>query len=251
MNKNNQLNKKSFISLLLIIFTMTIHAENIIFSANSMNGKSNDKNSTTELKGNAYILTSSMEIKADSIVLFGEDYRFIKATGNISGKNLETKMEFKSDFLDFDRTTKIAVLSGNVSLIDTENSVTAKAQRIEYDQNKEIAILQIEINLTQKENECTGAYAIYYKKDQILEISGNAQVKQKKDTFRAQNIHFDMETEEITLGGNVKGSVTDTKETTTKESLESETEENKTTDSVELETKENKTTDSVESETKE
>ena len=78
MNKNNQLNKKSFISLLLIIFTMTIHAENIIFSANSMNGKSNDKNSTTELKGNAYILTSSMEIKADSIVLFGEDYRFIK-----------------------------------------------------------------------------------------------------------------------------------------------------------------------------
>lgn len=239
MNKNNQLNKKSFISLLLIIFTMTIHAENIIFSANSMNGKSNDKNSTTELKGNAYILTSSMEIKADSIVLFGEDYRFIKATGNISGKNLETKMEFKSDFLDFDRTTKIAILSGNVSLIDTENSVTAKAQRIEYDQNKEIAILQIEINLTQKENECTGAYAIYYKKDQILEISGNAQVKQKKDTFRAQNIHFDMETEEITLGGNVKGSVTDTKETTTtKESLESETKENKTTDSVESETKE-------------
>ena len=47
-----------------------------------------------------------------------------------------------------------------------------------------------------------------------------------------------METEEITLGGNVKGSVTDTKETTTKESLESETEENKTTDSVESETKE-------------
>ena len=203
-----------------------------------MSGKTGAESSSTELNGNAYILTDTMEIKADSIQLYGDDYRFIKASGNVSGKNLETKMEFNANILEFDRTTKIAILSGNVSLIDTENSVTAKAQRIEYDQNKEIAILQIEINLTQKENECTGAYAIYYKNDQILEISGNAQVKQKKDTFRAQNIHFDMETEEITLGGNVKGSVTDTKETTTKESLESETKENKTTDSVESETKE-------------
>ena len=218
---------------------MTIHAENIIFSANSMNGKSNDKNSTTELKGNAYILTSSMEIKADSIVLFGEDYRFIKATGNISGKNLETKMEFTADTLNFDRTTKIAKLIGNVELIDTENSVKAKAQRIEYNQDKEIAILQIEVNLTQKENECTGAYAIYHKKQQVLELSGNAQVKQKKDTFRAQNIYFNMDTEEIKLGGNVKGSVTDTKESDTKEPIQ----QNKT-DSKETKKQENQMTNS-------
>ena len=251
MNKNNKLIKKFIVSLLILLFSANLFAEKIIFSANNMSGKTGDESSSTELNGNAYILTDTMEIKADSIQLYGDDYRFIKASGNVSGKNLETKMEFNANILEFDRTTKIAVLSGNVSLIDTENSVTAKAQRIEYDQNKEIAILQIEINLTQKENECTGAYAIYYKKDQILEISGNAQVKQKKDTFRAQNIHFDMETEEITLGGNVKGSVTDTKETTTKESLESETKDNKTTDSEESETKENKTTDSVESETKE
>ena len=107
---------------------------------------------------------------------------------------------------------KELIFSEDKTPFDIENSVTAKAQRIEYDQEKEIAILQIEVNLTQKENECLGAYAIYHKKDQVLEISGNAQVKQKQDTFRAQNIHFNMETEEIKLGGNVKGSVTEKKD---------------------------------------
>ena len=211
------MNKKSFIKYFYIsIFLFVIHsqlfAEKIIFSANSMTGKTGDSSSTTELKGNSYILTETMEISADAITLSGDDYRFIEAIGKVKGKNLETKMEFTADTLNFDRTTKIAKLIGNVELIDTENSVKAKAQRIEYNQDKEIAILQIEVNLTQKENECTGAYAIYHKKQQVLELSGNAQVKQKKDTFRAQNIYFNMDTEEIKLGGNVKGSVTDTKE---------------------------------------
>lgn len=211
------MNKKSFIKYFYIsIFLFVIHsqlfAEKIIFSANSMTGKTGDSSSTTELKGDAYILTETMEISADAITLSGDDYRFIEAIGKVKGKNLETKMEFTADTLNFDRTTKIAKLIGNVELIDTENSVKAKAQRIEYNQDKEIAILQIEVNLTQKENQCTGAYAIYHKKQQVLELSGNAQVKQKKDTFRAQNIYFNMDTEEIKLGGNVKGSVTDTKE---------------------------------------
>ena len=240
MNKNNKLIKKFIVSLLILLFSANLFAEKIIFSANNMSGKTGAESSSTELNGNAYILTDTMEIKADSIQLYGDDYRFIKASGNVSGKNLETKMEFNANILEFDRTTKIAILSGNVSLIDTENSVTAKAQRIEYDQNKEIAILQIEINLTQKENECTGAYAIYYKNDQILEISGNAQVKQKKDTFRAQNIHFDMETEEITLGGNVKGSVTDTKETTTHETEQTNNSKSKKTNNIKDEEEENK-----------
>lgn len=243
------MNKKSFIKYFYIsIFLFVIHsqlfAEKIIFSANSMTGKTGDSYSTTELKGNSYILTETMEISADEITLSGDDYRFIEAIGKVKGKNLETKMEFTADTLNFDRTTKIAKLIGNVELIDTENSVKAKAQRIEYNQDKEIAILQIEVNLTQKENECTGAYAIYHKKQQVLELSGNAQVKQKKDIFRAQNIYFNMDTEEIKLGGNVKGSVTDTKESDTKEPDTKEPIQQNKTDSKETKKQENQMTNS-------
>ena len=58
----------------------------------------------------------------------------------------------------------------------------------------------------------------------MLEISGNAQVKQEDDVFRAQQITLNLETQNITLSGNVKGSVTETK-TTEEEPDQSENEE--------------------------
>lgn len=198
-------------SLLAFSFNF-LFAEKIIFSANSMSGKSGDSNTTTSLSGNAYIKTNTMEIQAEDVTLSGDDYRYIKATGEVLGKNLETNMEFTCDELSFDRTTKVAELKGNVNLIDIDNDVKAQAQIIVYDQDKDIAILQIQINLTQKDNVCSGSYAVYYKKNQILEISGNAQIKQKEDIFRAQHITLDMDSQDITLGGNVRGTVKDSKE---------------------------------------
>ena len=94
------------------------------------------------------------------------------------------------------------------------------------------------MNLTQKDNVCSGSYAVYYKKTQLLEISGNAQVKQNEDVFRAQYITLDMDTQDITLGGNVKGKVTESKkesepETEAEEASESE-ESEKSDESKEL-----------------
>jgi len=211
------LNKKLFstflISLLLTAFAgWPLFAEKIIFSANRMTGQAGNSNTTTSLSGNAYIKTESMEIQADEVELSGDNYRYIKASGNISGKNTKSNMDFTCDSLEYDRTTKIAILKGNVKLDDKDNDVKAESQIIEYNQDTEIAILQIQIRLTQKDNVCSGSYAIYYKTTQLLELSGNAQVKQKEDVFRAQNITLDMNTQDITLGGNVKGKVTETKE---------------------------------------
>ena len=210
------LNKKVFttflISLSLALFAATpLFAEKIIFSANRMMGQAGNSNTTTTLSGNAYIKTESMEIQADDVELSGDNYRYIKASGNITGKNTKSNMDFTCDSLEYDRTTKVAILKGNVKLDDKENEVNAEAQVIEYNQDTEIAILQIQIKLTQKDNVCSGSYAIYYKESQLLELSGNAQVKQKEDVFRAQNITLDMNTQDITLGGNVKGKVTETK----------------------------------------
>ena len=46
----------------------------------------------------------------------------------------------------------------------------------------------------------------------MLEMTGNPQVVRGKDTFRAQEITFNLDTEEITLDGRVRGSVTETSE---------------------------------------
>ena len=223
--KTNSL--KRTVLFLFLIFSIIIpaFAEKIIFSANKMTGQAGNSNTKTALSGNAYIKTETMEIQADDLELSGDNYRYIKASGNISGKNTKTNMDFTCDSLEYDRTTKVALLKGNVKLDDKDNDVRAEAQIIEYNQDTEIAVLQIQINLTQKDNVCSGSYAIYYKNTQLLEISGNAQVKQKEDLFRAQNITLDMNTQDITLGGNVKGKVTETKEAESENTEAQETEE--------------------------
>ena len=214
---------KKFVAIIFLLsLSFILFAEKITFSAGSMSGQAGDSSATTTLTGGAFVQTSSIEIYADSIELSGDDYRFIKAEGNITGKNIETKMEFTCDSMAYDRETKIAQLKGNVKLTDTENEVNASAQLIEYNQDTDIAVLQIDIILTQKKNVCTGAYAVYLKNEQMLEISGNAQVKQEEDIFRAQQITLNLDTQSITLSGNVKGSVTETKKSADPEPIEGE-----------------------------
>ena len=186
-------------------------AERITFSANSMTGTAGNTSDTTTLSGSAYVLTSSMEISADSITMSGKNFRYIEAEGNITGKNIETKMEFTCASLSYDRRTKIATLKDNVRLTDTENGVSVEAQLIEYNQNTDIARIQIGITIKQKDNVCSSAYAVYRKKNKMLEMSGNARITQGEDTFRAQQITLNLDTQEITLDGRVKGSVVDEK----------------------------------------
>ena len=210
----------------LTLFLPSAFCEKIIFSANSMSGTVGDKSDSTTLSGEAYVLTESMEISADKITMSGKDFRFIEAEGSIIGKNMESELEFTCNRLKYDRETKIANLSDTVNLTDVKNNVTAKAQLIEYNQNTDIAVMQIDIELKQKDNTCTGVYAVYRKNDQMLELSGNAQIKQGSDTFRAQEITLNLTSQEITLDGRVKGSIVDERKTSSAENEVAETQEN-------------------------
>ncbi len=205
---------------LFMLTSTTLFGENIIFKADSMNGKAGSKTDATTLKGNAFVQTDTMEISADSIELNGDNFRFILATGNVNGKIIESEMEFSCGKVRYDRTTKIARLEDSVHLIDVKNNVTADAQLIEYNQNTEIAVMQISVKLIQKDNTCTSAYSVYRKNDQMLEMSGNPKIVQGEDTFRAQEITLDLDSQEITLDGRVSGTVTDSKKEETKKPAE-------------------------------
>ncbi len=174
-----------------------------------MSGRIGEKSDSTNLIGEAYVLTESMEISADSISMSGNDFRYIEASGNVKGKNMESQMEFSCGKMKYDRESKIAELFDDAAMKDTKNEVSAKAQIIEYNQNTDIATMQFDVELKQKDNTCTGAYAIYRKANKMLELSGNSQIKQGTDTFRAQEITLNLDTQEITLDGRVKGTIID------------------------------------------
>ena len=235
---------KKLISFIFLIslFTSLSTAEKISFHAKRMSGTAGNKNNSTVLQGNAQVKTESMEIFAEYIELYGKDFRYIKARGNVKGINTESEMDFTCENMKYDRKTKIASLEGNVHLVDIKNDVKADAQIIEYNQNTEIAVMQIGINLTQKDNVCTGEHAIYKKNEQLLELNGNPQINQKDDTFRAQTIFLNMDTQEITLSGRVKGTV----KTEEQKPVEKTESEDKTTEQKTAETKKDEKPDSQE-----
>jgi len=203
--------KKVLITLLSLCFILPLSAESITFRADSMRGTAGNTNNHTILTGKANVSTSSMTINADSIDMYGTDYRYILAEGNVVGNNTESKLNFTCGKLLFDRTTQIVTLEIGVHLIDEENNVTADAELIEYNQDTQIAIMQINVTLIQKDNLCTSSYAIYQKEKQTLDMSGNPQVTQGTDKFKAQEISLNLSTQEITLDGRVRGSVTSDK----------------------------------------
>ncbi len=201
---------KVFVSVFFLsVFVFSAFGEHISFSADSMSGTIGDKSDATTLSGEASVITESMEIYADEIKMSGKDFRYIEASGSVKGINKESELEFTCGKIKYDRETKVADLSDNVSLKDVKNNVEAKAQIIQYNQKTDVAVMQIGIELKQKDNVCNGVYALYRKKEQMLELSGNAQIKQGSDTFRAQEITLNLDSQEITLDGRVKGSIVD------------------------------------------
>lgn len=193
-------------------FSTQAFAETITFSADTMQGSAAEDSEYTLLTGRAVITTESMHIESDSIEMSGKDFRIIKATGNIKGSNTKSKFDFTCDTLTYNRDTEVATLQGNVTMDDSQNDVKASAQLIEYNQKTDIAIMQISTELHQKDNVCTASLAVYRKNNKILELSGNPKIVRGDDTFRAQIITLNIDTEEITLDGKVRGSVTDSKE---------------------------------------
>lgn len=203
--------RKLLFSLLILCFFSIGFSESIKFKADSMRGSIGENNTTTTLTGNAWIETDSLELFADKITLSGENYNKIVAEGNVKGSYKDSEFSFSCDNLEYNQSTEIVILKNNVSLEDKENNLTAKAKIIEYDKKIEVATMQINVEIIHENSVCTATLAIYKKADQLLDLSGSPNILQNEDSFSAQEITLNMETEEITLDGKVKGSVIDKK----------------------------------------
>ncbi|HOQ93006.1 MAG TPA: LptA/OstA family protein, partial [Treponemataceae bacterium] len=157
------------------------YSETIHFSGDSLVAKTSENSEYTSLDGNAEVKTDDLEIQADFIEISGKDFRFITASGRVSGKNLTSNFSFSCERLHYDRITKVALLESAVELHDTENDVQISAQSIEYNQKTDIATMQIEVRLTSKDSICTSALAIYNKAQQRVVLSGSPKIERNKD----------------------------------------------------------------------
>ncbi|NLK45458.1 MAG: organic solvent tolerance protein OstA [Treponema sp.] len=200
--------KKFFLMFFLILFcSLAFFGEKISFNADYMYGSVGNSNEKTILERNATISTDSFRITANFIELEGDNYRYVTASGYVSGNSKKSGFDFWCDKLFYDRETKLVYFEGNVTLKDTTEDVEAHSQLMEYDLNTEIALLQVNVTLNKNQNKGSGALAVYKKNEKTVDLTGNPKIVRGEDIFTAQKITLNIETEEIILDGKVSGNV--------------------------------------------
>lgn len=193
--------------LLVHISVLAASADVFRFRADRMSGGSPAGKKLTTLSGNAEVVSDDLVLRADRIELSGDDNRFVDCAGSVTGTDEKKGIHFRSERLRYDRELKIARLEGDSTLEDKENSVVAKGRFIEYNDEAGTTILQVGVRIFKDELVCRSEYALYRRKEKLLELVGLPVVFKDGDEFRSDRMRVDLETDDITMEGAVTGSL--------------------------------------------
>ncbi len=184
----------------------------ISFRADRMSGSSGKRGSVTTLEGNARVTVGSLTISGERIELSGKDFRYVKASGSVTGEDPEKGFSFGAKQLTYDRETEIASFQGEAKLVDAKNEVECSAGLISYNRKTEVAFLQVDVRLKRRNISCEAGFALYRRELSLLDLTGSPSVVRDGDQFGADRILVNLDTEHITLDGSVTGTLKDTSE---------------------------------------
>jgi lipopolysaccharide export system protein LptA len=159
------------------------------------------------LKGNARVDTEDMKITADEIDLFGKDFIYVQCRGNVRVVDAKRGIELSSRELFYNRKEKIARIKGNAVMTDLKNEMVVKGGFIEDRESEQLTIVQIGVRILKKDLVCRSEFAKYWRDRKVLELSGMPFVTRKGDEYQATRIVVDLDTEQMTFEGDVKGTL--------------------------------------------
>ena len=193
--------------LSLLFCGLSASADTFTFNAERMSGSRALGRETTILLGNAEVRSDNILLRADRIEIQGDNNQFIDCIGNVWGFEEEKNILFNADRLRYDRRLKIARLEGNSTLEDRQNRIVARGRFIEYDDANEITVFQISVRLFKDDMVCRSEYAVYHRRDKILDLSGFPIVYKKDDEIHADRIRVDLDTDDVIMEGSVSGTI--------------------------------------------
>ena len=205
--------KKISTLVLFIFIAAALFSENkdFYFSSDRTSISLAEGNEQTNLDGNAKINSEDTEINADSIELYGDDFRFAICTGNVLVIDREQGIRINTENLFYDRKKEIMTINGYAEMIDQKNEIVAKGSYFKNLGKENITIIQIGVRILQASEDesmtCRSEYAKYNRDNNSLELSGMPVVFWQDDEYRATKITINLDTDDITLTGKVSGSI--------------------------------------------
>jgi lipopolysaccharide export system protein LptA len=166
----------------------------------------------TVLEGSARVRSESTAITAERIELYGEDFRYARCNGAVEVRDSERGISLTAESILFDRERNYLRVDGYSEMVDFENEVVAKSSYLENYGDERKTVFQIGVRILKSSEDsrmvCRSEYARYDRNEDLLLLSGTPVVHWKNDVYRASRIRIDLDTEEITMEGNVEGTIT-------------------------------------------
>ena len=199
--------KRLVLAVALAYLSLLAFADSFTFSADSVQSVLAEGRQKTVLSGHAKVLSDKISVSADKIEISGKDYSLLVCEGNVIADDKKNGIHLEAPRLSYDRDKSFAVLDGPAILEDGENHVVLKAEWIQDDGDQGITIAQVNVRILKEGLACRSEYAIYRRKEHLLELSGAPRVVKNGDEYRATRMVVNTDSEEITLEGSVSGSV--------------------------------------------
>jgi lipopolysaccharide export system protein LptA len=186
------------------------------FSGDSTSLEMQEGKRRTLLSGNARISSDKTSIRADSIELYGEGFRFARCNGNVETEERGKEIHLSSRTLFYDREKELLKIEGYNEMVDRKNELVAKSGYLEHRGEEDVTIFQIGVRILKAAEDtkmvCRGEFARYEREENRLTLSGMPEVRWKDDLYKATRIIINLDSDEIRLEGDVEGTVTTLRE---------------------------------------
>jgi lipopolysaccharide export system protein LptA len=190
-----------------ILLCFPVHADTFTYSGDRATTILAEGSQHALLTGNARVDTQDLRITADSIELFGKDFVYAQCHGNVRVVDAKRGLDLTSQELFYDRNQKIARIKGNAVMADLKNQMVVKGGFIEDRDLEKVTIVQIGVRIFKKDITCKAEFAKYWRDKKTLELSGLPWVSKGSDVYQAARITINLDTEDISLEGDVQGTI--------------------------------------------
>lgn len=161
----------------------------------------------TTLVGNAQVTSKNTQLSADYIEVYGEDFRFVECTGNVTVLDEEEGYRVKTDSLFFDRELEILRGRGANVMEDFDNEIVIKSEFLEHRNKEDRSEIQVGVRILGEDIVATAGFVRYQRDTEVLEFSGLPLVQWRGDQYQAARIIVDMNDDTVDLQGDVYGEI--------------------------------------------
>ena len=197
-----------FLLVLVAGLPGTLFGETFRFSGDETSVVFAEGQERTVLRGSATVTSDDTSIAAEEIEIYGEDFRYAVARGGVEAANADREIYITAEELFFDRERDVLRAEGNAVLEDRRNDLVVKGNLLENRSEDEVTIAQVAVRILGEDLTARGEFALYRRETEVLELSGLPVVFWKGDEYRAARIVVDLQQDEISLEGDVRGQIT-------------------------------------------